>query len=88
MTQVVEDVEGDGVLKGNGVVVMDNDMDSGWNILISLPSTMQFMYIYIDRYCYYVVDKWITSARGEMLCTVLLVGRWWFRLGYRFFCKK
>jgi hypothetical protein len=26
--------------------------------------------------------------RGEMLCTVLLVGRWWLRLGCRFFCKK
>jgi hypothetical protein len=50
MTQVVE--EKDGVLKGDvSVVVMDNDMDSGWNILIylsSYPSLPQCnLYIYI-----------------------------------------
>jgi hypothetical protein len=73
MTEVVEDIEEDGVLKGNGVVVMDNDMDSGWNILIylsSYPSLPQCNFIY------YMVDiaKWITSARGEMLCFSLVVG--------------
>jgi hypothetical protein len=54
MTPVVEDVEEDGVLKGDvSVVVMDNDMDSGWNILIylssylSLPQCSICIYIYI-----------------------------------------